>query len=264
MNFREKFPVLFQNGIAYGDAICDSDVDTLCREYRQLVEHAPKRKREFGERDGTTTKSTSNKGSIRRFERERRIEMALFNLQKVWFLEGVGRFGLLDYQFPLKSRRSDIGLGKVDLLGLTSQEQPLVVELKVTRKSGDGVDSPMEALLEALRYTACIEVNESTVLDHLWRKNGSEEVRRNSKRALQDEFAPVVMILGEESWWRWWENKSNGRCAMAAMDSLAQALEGELGIGIHFAKMTDVMKENGLSGTKPRLAKIPIFTRAEL
>lgn len=264
MNFREKFPVLFQNGIAYGDAICDSDVDTLCREYRQLVEHAPKRKREFGERDGTTTKSTSNKGSTRRFERERRIEMALFNLQKVWFLEGVGRFRLLDYQFPLKSRRSDIGLGKVDLLGLTSQEQPLVVELKVTRKSGDGVDSPMEALLEALRYTACIEANESTVLDHLWRKNGSEEVRRNSKRARQDGFAPVVMILGEESWWRWWENKSNGRCAMAAMDSLAQALEGELGIGIHFAKMTDVMKENGLSGTKPRLAKIPIFTRAEL
>ena len=85
MNFRAKFPMLFQNGIIYGNVVRDSDADALCQEYWHLVEWAPRRKRNFGERDGTTTISTFGKGSTRRFERERRIEMALFNSQKVWF-----------------------------------------------------------------------------------------------------------------------------------------------------------------------------------
>ena len=70
-----------------------------------------------------------------------------------------GSIELLDYQVPLKARRSDAGVGKIDIFGLNDSAIPVVIELKVLGKGTP--DTPLRALLEGLAYAAIVEANES-------------------------------------------------------------------------------------------------------
>ena len=83
--------------------------------------------------------------------------MALWNLDCRWPRLGGGHHRFLDYQVPLKAKRADYGIGKVDLLGVTDRGRLIVVELKYPR-SGRG-DSPAQALMAGLRYAAIVEAN---------------------------------------------------------------------------------------------------------
>jgi hypothetical protein len=65
----------------------------------------------------------------------------------------------LDYQFPLKAVRADVGVGKIDLVGLTRDGAFSVIELKI----GESTESPVIALLEVLAYKAIVRDNLSNI-----------------------------------------------------------------------------------------------------
>jgi len=122
------------------------DIPRLAQMYAQLTADAPRRhprgKRYLSGRTGITSSGEfSNRN-------EEHLAVALFNASR-----SGGRFDLpdrrqltlIDYQTPLKSRRADRGIGKVDLFGVIDGQLPCVVELKVK-----GGDTPLRALLEGL------------------------------------------------------------------------------------------------------------------
>ena len=136
--------------------------------------------------------------------REEILAKALWKLNHSWSHPGGGQFRLLDYQFPLKAKRSDKGIGKVDLLGVTDQGRLMVIEFKVKRRDGTRGETPMKALMEGLRYAAIVMANREKI---------AKEAKDNQCiRKHLDEFeicsiseeSPLVQILAPKSWWEAW------------------------------------------------------------
>ena len=254
MDYPGRFPLLFRRhwpirGMA--DAIDAVEVGEVCREYRELGELAPTRTRELRYLVGHEGIPSSSARSNRR---EEHIAIALVNLDQRWSFDGLGEFAFLDYQLPLKAKRSDIGIGKVDLLGLARQGQLLVVELKVTGHTGGRSDPPIVALLEGLRYAAILVANLARL---------SEEVRLATGSTLSEHAAPDVVVLGERSWWQTWRNVKDGSAALSALGRFADGIRGQLGLALHFAEMADVSLTYGRDGAAPQLDTAPDFRRVE-
>jgi len=228
-DFTRKFPILFgtHNKITgLADTIRKIDVDALCWEYCRLRREAPHRKCYFGGRDGCL--SAKNPGN----PSEKHLAIALWRLEARWPRAGGGRMRLLDYEFPLKASQSDVGLGKVDLLGATDQGRLVVVELKVRPKSGALGDTPLRALMEGLRYAAVVHANHRTI---------AAEAREHYAIHLS-EAPPIVQILAPDDWWRGWCDM--GRSIRKAAGEwepsflgLSAALEARLGIVIECASL---------------------------
>ena len=150
------------------EKIASTDVDALVKEYRALVASAPSRssvgKRYFVGHQGVKTSShQSNRG-------EEHLASALWQTRNHWPRVGGGWFKMLDYQFPLKARQRDKGIGKVDILSLTDKGQLIVHELKVMGKSGSRGASPAAALMQGLRYTAIVEANTQAIAKEILEK----------------------------------------------------------------------------------------------
>jgi len=97
------------------------------------------------------TKETSNRG-------EEWLARRLYAQQELVLPDG-DQLQLLDYQFPLKAARSDVGVGKVDLVGVTRDGTFGLVELKI----GGSTENPVLALLEVLAYGAIVRDNLPTI-----------------------------------------------------------------------------------------------------
>ena len=124
-------------------------LDVLVGAYLKQVVTAPRRTRGyFVGHDGTTPSQGKSNRS------EEHLAMALFRAGQMALPDGE-RLRWLDYQFPLKAKRSDQGIGKIDLLGLTDEGRLCVVELKTARSTED----PRIALLQGLAYAAIVEAN---------------------------------------------------------------------------------------------------------
>ena len=194
--FTTNYKILFKNdwqttGLA--QAIAALDRNALCDEYRKLVHSAPRRtesgKPYFVGHDGKHSADGSNR-------QEEILAIALWNLKTSWPRPGDGRFRLLDYQFPLKARRSDQGIGKVDLLGVTDQGRLMVIELKVKPADGSRGETPMKALVEGLRYAAIIQANREVI---------AEEAKACFHKEISAE-PPLVQLLAPQAWWEGWLN----------------------------------------------------------
>ena len=248
MDYSQHFPLLLRKrwpirGMA--DDIADVDVQEICREYRDLRNLAPKRKpkrRYFVGHNGVP--STSG-GSNRR---EEHVAIAVVNLGHTWLLDGLGEFSFLDYQVPLKSKQTDKGIGKVDLLGRTSDGRLLVVELKVIGQSGGRSDPPITAFLEGLRYAAILEANLAAL---------DTELRSSEASSLSVDEKPVVLVLGERSWWQSWQNSRDAPRAMAAFFKLTSQIAVRLGLSIHCAEVSDMSLTYGRDGTAPSFLSHP-------
>ena len=81
--------------------------------------------------------------------------MALWNEEKSWPHTDEGEFRLLDYEFPLKARRCDQGIGEVDLLGITKQGRLMVVELKKVKGNDDNDRGDTPPGCSAARSALC-------------------------------------------------------------------------------------------------------------
>ena len=80
-------------------------------------------------------------------------------------------------------------------LGVTEAGQFVVVELKVHHADGSRGNSPMAALVEALRYAAIVQANHSDI---------AKEARAKFSVHVSDEAVPAIVLLGTEEWWRSW------------------------------------------------------------
>ncbi len=141
---------------------------------------------------------------------ERILEAKLINLrrrssegQDVWH-------HLVAWQIPLFDKREKKGWGYVDLLGLSTNGSPVVVELKRGNNSGC---TPLAALLEALSYALVIakqwgKLREELRLERSLPDNLPEKVRSNEVG---------LVILASEDYWKHWQ-KEKGKFAKSVSD----------------------------------------------
>jgi len=249
LDFPAMCPTLFRRGWTrrhLNDALAAIDPASVRAEYEALVKAAPTRalsSRYLGDRSGIP----SSTGPSNR--REEHVAMALANMQQRWPLPGGQTFELIDYQVPLKARRNDAGIGKVDLLGIAEDGRLVIIELKVAGQSGGAGDAPPIALMEAVRYAAILQANRARI---------QNEVARIFGRTLSDD-PPVLLILGENEWWHSWA---------ASAETLARKVEEvseALGLPIVLGSLETCELSYGFGGTAPRLRAIPrLDYRAEM
>jgi len=238
--FRKNWPA---RGLA--DSIASVNVDQLAVEYGKLRENAPRR----GDRDkryfvGHTGIPSSETSSTRR---EEHFAMALRNLKCRWPRRDGGWHFFLDYQVPLKAKRADRGIGKIDLFGLTDRGRVLVVELKYS--TGSRGDSPLHALMEGLRYAAIVEANLCPI---------AAEIRGNFRCKRVDAVAPpIVHLLGPIPWWRsWFETAAAGNWA-PAFARLAVEVEKRIRVTVECMATGDSDLLLGGNGRPPSLNRVP-------
>ncbi len=258
---RELFPILFgdkwpDTGLAAAISEISNDLDRLCDEYKRLQDCAPRRyqrnKQYFTGHCGTLSKRIKQDAPVRRYEEH--LAVALFNEEREWTDPRGGAFRLRDYQFPLKSKQSDEGIGKIDLLGVADKGQLMVIELKVHPKDTGRGDSPMRALMEALRYTAVVQANQADIV---------AEAKTKSKSGIEiRDIPPVIWIVGTEAWWRGWSTglAPSTRKALGDWESefarLCRNINQHIGIEINCVALQGTDRgdiDYGPNRDKPRL-----------
>ena len=256
-----QFPILFRkfrNVKGLASAIKEIDLDSLCSEYEMLESLAPNRHdrgmRYFvGHRGVVNTNSPINLS-------EKHLAIALWRQCELPSQDGASRLRLLDYEFPLKAAQSDAGLGKVDLLGVTTDGRLSIIELKVKPRNGARGDTPVHALMEGLRYAAVVQANMFAI---------RTEVKDSFGIVISDR-APIVQILALEGWWSGWRDMDQSTRLKAGnweshCADLASRLEGRLGVTVECASLTDL----GLTDIKwdagqPRLPRLQFLTPVAL
>ena len=124
--------------------------------------------------------------------RREEVALALCDRNASWPWPGGNWLRPLDYQFSLKARQNDAGIGKIDLLGVTDVGRLVVVELKVDGTGDSRSNPPPAALMEALRYAAIPQANQSII---------ASEAKAKFDALVSDEALPAIMLLGTEAWW---------------------------------------------------------------
>lgn len=210
----------------------------LKRLYLQLFNDAPKRgdrgKKYFVvEHDGVTSSGNFSNRS------EEHLAVALFNATKkgkVFFLNARQKLSFLDYQFPLKARQDDKGIGKVDLFCALGNTTPAVAELKVAGKSNLG-DTPLRALLEGLAYCALVEANADVIAKEAKRKFGIDlKVGK-----------PELLIMAPLNYWSGYLNKKAAGSWAISIKNLADKIYDHIKIRVHFLSLRDAQFEMGLN-----------------
>ena len=247
ISFRDRWPATeLEVSIA---SIIDADV---ADEYRNLRENPPRRSSYFSRQHNGTTKERP--ADTRGIQWEPRYAMALWNLNRRQPRPGDGWQWFRDYQVPLKAVRSNRGIGKIDLLGITDRGRFIVVELK-SPHGGRG-QSPVHALMEGLRYAAIVEANLGTL---------AREARTRFGCEVDAEAPPIVQVLGTISWWRDWldpglRNRATGDWNLP-FAKLASAFEARTGVTVEcLATDTDIATAvDGLRRRRPALSSPPTF-----
>lgn len=229
--------------------------DDLRDEYLKLIDCAPNRadrdKRYFvDEHNGIPSgASTTNRY-------EEHLAMALWNLKQVWPRDDGSQFCLLDYQVPLQARQSDRGIGKVDLIGLTTKGRLMVIELKVKPDNSDRRgETPASALFQGLRYAAIVQANQNAI---------AEEIESRNRIRITPQ-PPIVQILAPENWWQGWtelgaRTRADAGYWEVAFNKLTREIEDEIGVSIECASLEGVRLTFGGGGRPPRLDRAPTLS----
>ena len=218
-----------------------SDVGTLARHYEDLVRTAPRshnrRKRYLHGRTGVTGSGAwSNRY-------EEHLAVALYNASRggaAFTLPDRRPLEIIDYQMPLKARRDDRGIGKVDLFAVADGRLPCVVELKVASTTARG-DTPLRALLEGLAYCAIVEANIAAI--------ASEAADRYALSACR----PTLVVMAPDDYWAGYVDCPPAGAWYSAVRSLISGLGDTLGLEVHLLALLDAGCDMGLEGTPARL-----------
>lgn len=206
VNSVSKFAKVFQ----------ELEISCLFKKYQELVESAPHR-HETGKKYfvGHEMFRGGKEGSNRK---EEILAGDLFNQcqkGKSFLLSDNRKLKIIDYQFPLKARRGDKGIGKVDLFGVIDDEIPCVIELKVDQKENRKPDTPLRALLEGLAYCAIIEGNQKDI----W-----QEAKEKFDLTFK-EPRPHLIILAPEEYWSYYFQKDSAGNWTAGFSELVLKLK---------------------------------------
>jgi hypothetical protein len=226
-----KFPLLFTKrwrARGLDAAITALNIAALASEYHGIrgsaPQRQPRRKAYFVGHSGSTPGGDASN------RREEHLARALCNRDARWPWPGGGWVRPLDYQVPLKARRNDAGIGKIDLLGVTDGGQLVVVELKVDRIGGGRRDAPPAALMEALRYSAILQANQSVI---------ASEARTKFDAHVSDTASPAVLVLGTEAWWKSWLTVEAAGSWTDGFARLLSDIETHIGIAVRCMAITE-------------------------
>lgn len=168
---------------------------------------------------------------------EEHLAIALCNDHAAIALGDSDGLRLLDYQVPLKARRANARIGKVDIVALTASGRLAVVELKVTTNTSKG-DTPLRALLEALAYCAIVEANA---------RDFSSEIR--DQYGLQAAAGrPDLVVMGPDAYWSAWDDT-----ALAAVYDLSDRMARAFDMHVWLLNLGDLTASIGIDGKRPRL-----------
>ena len=227
---------------AEGAATLASDVGTLARRYEDLMRTAPHRhgrgKRYLYGRTGVPGSGAwSNR-------REEHLAVALYNASRdgaAFTLPDRRPLEIIDYQMPLKARRGDHGIGKVDLFAVADGRLPCVVELKVAGKRPRRGDTPLRALLEGLAYCAIVEANIADI--------ASEAAKHHALKTCR----PALVVMAPDDYWAGYADHPRAGAWHSAVRSLISGLGDTLRLEVHLLALLDVGCDMGLEGTPARL-----------
>ena len=223
----------------FGNACSGLGPTDVVRAYEALRASAPQRhrfdRRYFVGHDGRP----SSGAYTHRIEEH--LAIALVNDKPNWSMPEGGSIELLDYQVPLKARRSDAGVGKIDIFGLTDGAIPVVIELTVLGKGTP--DTPLRALLEGLAYAAIVEANESA-----FRSEISGIARRTTTSG-----RPDLLIVAPSDYWCYWSSKSAAGDWESACSDLTAEIAQKLSMDIAQVSIGAPDLKLGLEGQRPRI-----------
>ena len=251
--FRKNWPA---TGLA--EDIFRIDRGTLCFEYKELKQCAPRRavqKKPYFVEEHIGELKTKVKEKNNRFEEH--LAIALWNLNGRWSRHDSDWFHMLDYQFPLKAKQSDKGIGEVDLLGVTDMGRLIVIELKVKPKGGNGRrESPMKALIQGLRYAAIVEANIKVIASEAENHTGDR-----FKNVNIIETSPIIQILAPRSWWRCWLElgaRTRNKAGVWEMEfcRLVADIEKQLDLTVECMALDDVDRTDIIYGTDRKTPQI--------
>lgn len=231
--------------------------DALREEFQELMNCAPHRS-DRGKRYFVDGHDGIPSGASDSNRYEEHLAIALLNLKQFWPRDDGSRFCLLDYQVPLQARQSDRGIGKVDLVGLTTKKRLMVIELKVKPEGTDNRgDTPATALLQGLRYAAIVHAN---------RKAIGQEIRDRFKITVSDQL-PIVQLLAPQDWWQGWIHLPDRTRNAAgnweqAFIRLAREIEDGMGVTVECASLKVERRQLtfGGNGRPPRLGRTTELT----
>jgi hypothetical protein len=220
------------------------NLDELIDSYQQLKNAAPRRhSRNLEYFVGHTGVTSSGTYSNRR---EEHLAVALWNQCQAsgpLQLARMGELLLLDYQIPLKARRGDKGIGKVDLFGVAGNSKPCVIELKIHSANQGMADTPLRAFLEALAYCAIVEANMTDIAQEAFDKFGYEFTQGR----------PALVVMATEEYWSAYMNHQRTGDWWPVLRRLADSLEKSFGLESYFIALRDADFSMGLEGQKPKL-----------
>lgn len=224
-------------------------VDLVAEAYRGLLTVAPRR-RAVGKSHfvGHTGFPGSGQGGSSRAEEH--LAMAMFNHRPEsggWQLPDGGSMRILDYQFPLKARRNDTGVGKVDLLGVIDRSTVAVIELKHTEPDAAGWgDTPLRALLELLVYCAIVEAN-----------LGDITMEMTPSQILRPVQGLAMLVVGSAGYWQRWQGCLPAGDWQPPVAAFARAVSPAVVVPVSFLSLNDPTFEMGDRARKPRLTGGP-------
>ena len=111
------------------------------------------------------------------------------------------------YQVPLKNSDEDKGWGKLDLIGVSEEYTPVVLELK----RGKG-DNPLRMLIEGLTYALAVQKAWNSDNGHL-RKEWRSRVPEVSKKIAEDHVLKEIPIIGIAPV-EYWQRAVNGEAGL--------------------------------------------------
>lgn len=221
------------------DVAREIEIDSLCNAYINLVDHSPRRslnhkpylvKEHFGFPSGD---EKSNR-------REEHLGLALFNQSTPCNLPDGRDLNIIDYQTPLKSKRSDKGIGEVDLFGVIDSSIPAVIELIIEGLNGRKADTPLRALLEGLAYCAIVEAN---IADEARAKFN---LHVTPKR-------PDLFVMAPQKYWHSYLSKPSAGDWLPVLETMIAELRLKLDINIHLNSLMNVDFEMGSFKKRPLL-----------
>lgn len=212
----KNYPILFK--IKWSKSGLVNDITRIIKQglfndYYKLFYKAPIRGKEEvrnifeDEHDGTVGNGPIKKrGDVTIELTEKRLARAIWNYKKLTLPEGRGYIRLLDYEFPLRATGENKGIGEIDLLGLTDVGVLSVIELKYLKEGVGAGDSPLYALVQALRYSAIIEANLVFVKDAIDNKRVENAVEERWGGKIKSD-KPRILLIANKQWWNYWDER---------------------------------------------------------
>ncbi|MEX0826157.1 MAG: hypothetical protein WD184_05345 [Acidimicrobiia bacterium] len=211
-----------RDGLA--SAVAGVDVDELAAAYRDTVSLAPRRRAPYlvATHDGA--------GGASNFKSEKVLAKAIFNADRPLQV-GDRHVQIIDYEVPLRDVRADAGVGEIDLLGVEVQEPRLwIIELKVHPNS----DTPLKALLQALRYSAILEANSDKIASEVFERRG-----------VRVEWPASIAVAADGSYWTRLADTVPAGESLVALRRLSMQVTKRLSIPIHLVDLGNLVAEMG-------------------